>query len=179
MEPADFFPRRGRGFWEEIPVTLVWTRVDQKLIHGQVVVAWVPRLKIDAIVVSDQDTAEDPWSQKVMLLGLPPEIQVALFTSPDKLADLLAEKRLASRRVLVLFKNLSGFLDAVGAGLRPTVLNLGNQASQPPDQSIRLTDSFYASLKELADLSSLARSSGLEVILQAVPAGKAIMWKPQ
>ncbi len=159
-------------------MALVWTRVDQKLIHGQVVVAWVPCLKIDAIVVSDQDTAEDSWSQKVMLMGLPPEIQVTLFTSPEKLAGLLAEKRLTARRILVLFKNLSGFLDAVEAGLRPTVLNLGNQACQPPDQNIRLADSFYASLKELDGLSSLARSSGLEVILQAVPAGKAVMWRP-
>ena len=96
----------------------------------------------------------------------------------NKLAELLAEKQLASRRVLVLFKSLSGFLDAVGAGLKPTVLNIGNQACQPPDQNIRLADSFYASLKELDNLSSLARSSGLEVILQAVPAGKATMWRP-
>lgn len=158
-------------------MTLIWTRIDQKLIHGQVSVAWVPRLNIDAIVVTDQDTAADPWAQKVMLMGLPPEVRVARFVPPTQLAGLLAEAEMASRRVLVLFKSLEGFLEAAAAGFYPVRLNLGNQAGQPPERDIRLSDCFYASSRDLRDLSVLSRA-GLEVVIQAVPTGKPVKWKP-
>ncbi len=158
-------------------MTLIWTRIDQKLIHGQVSVAWVPRLNIDAIVVSDEDTAADPWTQKVMMMGLPPEVRVARFVAPAQLASLLSEAEMTSRRVLVLFKNLTGFLEAAGAGFHPARINLGNQAGQPPDRGIRLSECFYISPRDLRGLSALTRD-GLEVVIQAVPTGKSVKWTP-
>lgn len=158
-------------------MTLIWTRVDQKLIHGQIVVAWVPHLSIDAIVVSDADTAEDPWVQKVMMMGLPPEVRVTRFITPAQLAELLDGDDLSSRRVMVIFKDIEGVLEAVEAGLHLERLNLGNQACQPAYHGIRLTDAFYASEREVAELSEL-RGTGLEIILQAVPAEKAVKWVP-
>lgn len=158
-------------------MTLVWTRVDQKLIHGQVSVAWVPYLGVDAIVVSDSDTYEDSWAQKVMMMGLPPEVRCAYFTLPSLVADLLAGDELRSRRVMVIFKSLKGVFEAAEAGLRLETLNLGNQYGDVQPESIRLADSFYASRRDLADLARLQRA-GLEVVLQAVPAGKAVKWRP-
>lgn len=158
-------------------MTLVWTRVDQKLIHGQIAVAWVPHLDIDAIVVSDSDAAEDPWVQKVMMMGLPPEVRVTRFTAPTHLAELLADGELSPRRVMVIFKDIDGVLEAAGAGLRLDRLNLGNQACRPDGRDIRLNDVFYLSESDLAGLSDLL-DRGLEVILQAVPAEKAVKWLP-
>jgi len=159
-------------------VTLIWTRVDQKLIHGQIAVAWVPHLAIDAIVVSDSDTAEDPWVQKVMMMGLPPEVRITRFITPANLPEVLAEDDLSPRRVMVIFKSIEGVLEAVEAGLHLECLNLGNQACKPASHDIRLTDAFYASQQEMAELSSLL-DTGLEIILQAVPAEKAVRWAPQ
>ena len=161
-------------------MTLVWTRVDQKLIHGQITVAWVPHLAIDAVVVSDSDTAEDPWVQKVMMMGLPPEVRVTRFTAPANLAEILADEELLARRVLVIFKDIGGVTAAAEAGLRLERLNLGNQACQPANRDIRLTDAFYASEDDLAGLSGLLVDNiNLEVILQAVPAEKAVKWHPR
>ena len=161
-------------------MTLVWTRVDQKLIHGQITVAWVPHLSIDAIVVSDSDTAEDSWVQKVMMMGLPPEVRVARFTAPANLAELLADDELSARRVMVIFKDINGVLAATGAGLQLDRLNLGNQACQPAGHDIRLTDAFYASESDLDGLAELLLdNTGLEVIIQAVPAEKGVRWAPR
>ena len=159
-------------------MTLIWARVDQKLIHGQIAVAWVPHLDIDAIVVSDSDAAEDPWVQKVMMMGLPPEVSVTRFTAPANLAALLDGDDLSSRRVMVIFKDIDGVLEAAEAGLRLDRLNLGNQACRPAEHHIRLTDAFYASEHDLTGLSELLADMGLEVILQAVPAEKAVKWLP-
>ena len=159
-------------------MTLIWTRVDQKLIHGQISVAWVPYLDIDAIVVSDQDSAEDVWAQKVMMMGLPPEVSLIRFTAPDHLSRLLESQELSSRRVLVIFRNLEGVLEAVHSGLRLERLNLGNQAPQGPNPNVRLAESFYARGRDL-DLLAELRGRGLEIVLQAVPNGKAVRWTPE
>jgi mannose/fructose/N-acetylgalactosamine-specific phosphotransferase system component IIB len=160
-------------------VTLVWTRVDQKLIHGQIAVAWVPHLSIDAVVVGDSDAADDPWVQKVMTMGLPPEVTETRFVAPAGLADLLAGGEWASRRVLVIFKDIDGVMEAVRGGLRLTRLNLGNQAARPGGLGggRRLTDAFYVSDRDVAGLAELS-GLGLEVQVQAVPAEKAVAWKP-
>lgn len=153
-------------------MNLIWARVDQKLIHGQIVVAWVPHLAIDAIVVSDHDTAEDLWVQKVMMMGLPPEVSVTRFTSPANLSAALSDGDLFGKRVMVIFKDLGGVSTALEAGLPLKYLNLGNQASRPLGQDVRLTENFYASEDELELLASW-QAKGLEVILQTVPAEKA------
>ena len=156
-------------------MTLIWTRVDQKLIHGQVSAAWVPHLAVDAIVVSDHDSADDPWAQKVMMMGLPPEVTVTLFCPPEKLPEVMDSQELQAHRVLLLFKDLQGVLEAVGSGLRLRRLNLGNQACQIPDRDLRLADSFYACRRDLEELARFQRD-GLEVIVQSVPSGKAVKW---
>ncbi|MDL2227208.1 PTS sugar transporter subunit IIB [Deltaproteobacteria bacterium OttesenSCG-928-M10] len=63
------------------------------------------------------------------------------------------------------------------AGLRLKTLNLGNQCCEGEPETIRLADSFYVSRHDLAGLTRL-QMAGLEVVLQAVPAGKAVKWRP-
>ena len=158
-------------------MTLVWTRVDQKLIHGQVSVAWVPYLGADAIVVTDYDTCDDLWGQEVMAMGVPPEVRDTYFTSPPLLAGLLASDELKSRRVMVIFSNLEGVLEAAEAGFVLDTLNLGNQCSDGQPDTIRLAESFYVNCQDMIGLTRL-HMAGLEIILQAVPAGKAVKWRP-
>ena len=159
-------------------MTLIWTRVDQKLVHGQVTQAWVPFLDINAIVVIDQDTAADLWAQKMMRLSLPTEIKEARFTVPETLAEVMADQELAARRVMAIFKNIADVLEALDSGFAPRQLNLGNQACQPAEQDIRLADCFFASSRELDELAGL-KARGLEIIVQSVPRGKALRWKPK
>lgn len=158
-------------------MTLIWTRVDQKMIHGQVALGWVPHLGIDALVVVDAATAADAWAQQIMTLGLPPEIEQTSFVPPDDLLTLLAEKRFGRRRVMVIFKELETALAALAAGLRPETLNLGNQVCRCPERDIRLGDSFFVDQRELEELAEFQRT-GLEVLVQAMPNGRALRWHP-
>ena len=159
-------------------MTLVWARVDCKLIHGQITAAWVPHLEAEIVVVADGDAAADPWAQKVMRLSLPPEIQSAHFTPPRNLAGLLAGRETAGRRVLVIFRNLEGVLEAADAGLNLKVLNLGNQTDQSLRvRGVRLADTFFALREDLAALGRLQKN-GLEVIVQSVPAARPVPWRP-
>ena len=160
-------------------MTLVWSRVDSKLIHGQIAAAWVPHLKAEVIVVADGDTADDPQAQRIMRLGLPPEISQAHFRPLPGLAEFLSSPELAEKRVLLIFKSLAGVLEAVQAGLELRELNLGNQLDQLSCQKgQRLAETFFVRPEELADLAQLSRR-GLKVVIQSVPAAKSVKWRPK
>jgi PTS system mannose-specific IIB component/fructoselysine and glucoselysine-specific PTS system IIB component len=59
---------------------IVLHRIDERLIHGQVVVGWGSQLHPDRIVVVDDDLSASTWEQELYVLGLPPEI-TAEFTN--------------------------------------------------------------------------------------------------
>ncbi len=160
-------------------MTLVWTRVDQKLIHGQIVLAWVPHLKIDAIVVADRGMLDDPRGQRFMKMGLPPEIKATFFVEPDRIEAALEGEELRRRRVLLLFRDVEGLIEAAQSGFSLKKINLGYQARNSTEQAevIRLGHSFYLRERELAGLSRL-HAEGLEIILQSIPADKAVHWSP-
>lgn len=160
-------------------MTLVWTRIDQKLIHGQIALAWVPYLKIDAIVVADRDMKENLRGQRFMKMGLPPEIKATFFVDPDELPAALAREELKRRRVLLLFKDVANLIAAMEAGLALKKINLGYHACSTPEQRtvIRLGQTFHLCEQHLAGLSRL-HADGLEIILQTIPADKATRWSP-
>ena len=158
-------------------MAVIWTRIDEKLIHGQVVVAWVPYLNIDTIIIADLDTQNDSWTQTVMKLGLPPEVRTVIFTSPDSLSETIKSEGLTVRRVMILFKDISALIAAVNSGFQTRQVNLGNHACQSPKKDSRLSNTFYATAQEIAGLASL-HHNGLEIILQSVPNEKPIHWNP-
>jgi hypothetical protein len=61
-----------------MPVVLY--RVDERLIHGQVVVGWGGPLNADRLIVVDDDLAASPWEQELYCLGVPAEFE-AHFTT--------------------------------------------------------------------------------------------------
>ena len=54
------------------PMPIVLLRVDERLIHGQVVVGWGERLHMDRIVVVDDELSASAWEQELYCLGVPP-----------------------------------------------------------------------------------------------------------
>ena len=58
-------------------------RVDDRLIHGQVVTQWVKVFKAQKIVVIDNNVAKDKMQKNVLKFAAPPEIKVSIF-SVDK-----------------------------------------------------------------------------------------------
>lgn len=158
-------------------MTLIWSRVDQKLIHGQVSVSWVPHLKADALMVVDCDVADDLWAQKIMMLGAPPEVKATGFSPPCRLPEMLNDKRFLHRRVMAVFKNSKSVWEALDAGLLLKRLNLGNQVCRQPGKDTRLGDTFYVDPEELHYLT-LLHDAGVEIRIQVLPNSPAIIWRP-
>jgi mannose/fructose/N-acetylgalactosamine-specific phosphotransferase system component IIB len=143
-------------------------RVDNRLVHGQVLVSWVPRLGIDTILVVDRELVGDPF-QRDLLEGLgAPGLKIRLVT-PEGAALLLAGE-LRDRKVLVLFAGIHQAVEAWDAGVAFSVLNLGNV--HPTQGSRGLTSSVYLSASDEEELCLLL-SRGVRVEARAVPADRS------
>lgn len=67
-------------------------RVDERLIHGQVVVGWARPLDADRIVVVDDELADQPVEQEIYRTGLPDELDAdfwSVSTAAERLPELM------------------------------------------------------------------------------------------
>ena len=80
-------------------VTLV--RIDDRLIHGQVVVGWVQALNANRIVLVDDKIYTNAWEQELYALGVPPDLKVT-FASVDEAVSGYAEWDASAERIIVL-----------------------------------------------------------------------------
>lgn len=140
-----------------------WSRIDSRLIHGQVIEAWLPFLKVDRVVVADEAVAHDDLAKAAYEMAVPPEVEVVLAPA-DKLdfRALDADKV----RTLVLFRDVRTAVVAREHGLPNGTLNLGNVHAGPGrvavSRSVFLDDIDRVALAQLS-------ASGMTVQVQAVP----------
>ena len=142
-------------------------RVDNRLVHGQVAEAWVPRLGIRRVLVADDETAGNPLARAAMTLPLPEDLHTEVL--PVDSVDWAAVAA-SPEPVLVLFREIGELRRAIRRGLSPALaprLNLGNVHHAPGRRAV--TPSVFLREDELAALRELA-AAGFSVEARALPA---------
>lgn len=104
---------------------MFWARVDNRLIHGQVVEAWVPYIGAHNIVVGNDELAQDELQQEIMSLAIPRAVDSA-FLPIEKLADDARVAGPGRENTLLLFSTCLDVRRAFEKGLKLPVLNVGN-----------------------------------------------------
>ncbi len=141
-------------------------RVDERLVHGQVLVGWVPHLGTRRVVVADDEAARSPLARAAMTLALPPGVDARV--EPVASVD-WAELAASTEPVLVVLRDVAEAERAFAAGLTPErapVMNLGNVHYTQGRRKV--TPSVFLSGAELDGLRRLA-SAGFRVEARAVP----------
>lgn len=110
---------------------IVLCRVDDRLIHGQVVVGWGRPMGIDLIILVDDQVASSDWEQELYRMAVAPGIEVKFVTVAEAAAQ-LGEWQANGKRGLVL----TGDLDTMAAlhAASPEVIhriNLGGIHHRP------------------------------------------------
>src|SRR5207248_1785576 len=80
---------------------IVLNRIDDRLIHGQVVVGWGQPLDIDFIVLVDDQVASSEWERELYRMGVPPGMDVYFHSAGDA-GPALARYRTDPRRGILL-----------------------------------------------------------------------------
>jgi len=151
-------------------VTLELYRIDDRLIHGQVVVGWGQPLDIGFIVLVDETVATSDWEQELYRMGVPPEMDVH-FDTVDGAAEKLAVYQRDERRGALLTGDIATMARLIELTGSITRVNLGG-IHHRSGRTQRLRYVFLAPDEEQA-LRALA-SRGVDVSAQDVPAARPL-----
>jgi PTS system mannose-specific IIB component/fructoselysine and glucoselysine-specific PTS system IIB component len=106
-------------------MAIVLYRVDERLIHGQVVVGWGSQLRPDRFLVVDTALATSEWEQELFTLGVPERTGVE-FIAPGPAREELSGWRESELRSVLLTRDLATMLElARGRTLEGENMNLG------------------------------------------------------
>jgi mannose/fructose/N-acetylgalactosamine-specific phosphotransferase system component IIB len=145
-------------------------RIDDRLIHGQVVVGWGQPLDLNFIVLVDDEVASSEWEQELYRMGVPPEMDVH-FHSVDEAAEKLTAYQRDDRRGALLtgdIETMARLIELTGTIAR---VNLGG-IHHRTGRTQRLRYVFLAPDEEQALRSLAAR--GIDVSAQDVPAARPL-----
>lgn len=144
-------------------------RLDDRLIHGQVVVGWGQPLSCGFIVLVDDEVRESDWEQDLYRMGVPDAMEV-IFASVDEAAARLPEWE-ADHRVGIV---LMGDIDTAAALAQRTRLrrlNIGGVHHRPG--RVERLRYVYLTPDEAAKLRALA-ARGVDVQAQDVPTARPV-----
>lgn len=105
-------------------MTVLISRVDDRLIHGQVATSWIRGLQIQVIVVVDDRIAKDDTQKSILKLSTPADTKIYAL-SIDKFLEKMAKGILDAYRVMLVFENVETPLTLVEKGFALATLNLG------------------------------------------------------
>ena len=150
-------------------MTLLLYRIDDRLIHGQVVVGWGQPLDLKFIVLVDDTVASSDWEQELYRMGVPPEMEVFFHTAADAIKA-LPKYQSDKRPGLLLTGDIATMRQLVDGAAVPTV-NVGGIHSKPGRaQKMRYVFLTKDEEKELRDLAA----KGPVVTAQDVPGARAV-----
>jgi mannose/fructose/N-acetylgalactosamine-specific phosphotransferase system component IIB len=142
-------------------------RVDNRLVHGQVLEAWLPALDAHGVLVADDEAAGNVLARSAMALAIPPKVQFQVL-KVSAAADLLRPggKGVPGVRTLLLVRDVRDAMVLGERGVPIPRLNLGNVHFASGRRQV--APSVYLDTGEMQALSRLA-SGGTEVEARAVP----------
>lgn len=145
-------------------------RIDDRLIHGQVVVGWGQPLDITFIVLVDDEVAASEWEQDLYRMGVPPDMEV-YFESVASAADRMDEFQRDARRGLLLTGDVDTMRRLVERAGTIRAVNVGGihhrEGRRPRLRYVFLSPDEEASLRAIA-------AAGVRVTAQDVPASRVV-----
>jgi mannose/fructose/N-acetylgalactosamine-specific phosphotransferase system component IIB len=128
-------------------------RVDDRLIHGQVVEGWIKNFRIPKVIIADNHVAADEFQQIVYKSVVPAGTTVSFFTLDGFIADWPVISG-TKEPLIVLFENIKDLLYCSSLLSDDIYINIGCIASRC--HCIPVSDTVFLDPGELEALKTLA-----------------------
>lgn len=153
----------------------VYVRVDDRLIHGQTMVAWAPTLGIKEIIGIDDVSAANPLLKSIMTMSVPKNYKTDIVTSEEAI-EILKTPSDESRLVIVKFPSVLKKIKEVISDCE--MIYLGNIAKRDDTvhQLSGATGIFFLSDEDVACIDELV-DSGVKVCFQQMPTTSMTSWE--
>ncbi|MCL1926141.1 MAG: PTS sugar transporter subunit IIB [Syntrophorhabdaceae bacterium] len=154
---------------------LVLARIDCRLVHGQVVEAWIPHVKANSLIIANDAIVANHILRSVMELAVPVEVK-ARFCRLDQVAEMLKEADVADERSILLVSNASDAIKAWKNGAGFNVLNIGNLHYE--EGKSQITSSVFFATGDFEALQWF-RSNGVSVCVKGTPFESGILFEAE
>ncbi len=145
-------------------------RIDDRLIHGQVVMAWTKSFPVKRIVVISDKVAADTIRKMLLETVAPPGIKVSVLSVKDGIAK-LQDGSFKDQDLMLLFTNPTDVLAVKVSGVEINTVNIGGmsfvQGKKQLTKAVSVDDADIAAFKELGKL-------GASLQIQVVPSDSVI-----
>lgn len=144
---------------------IVLTRIDDRLIHGQVMTAWLGHVKGNMIMVIDDVVEKDQFLKMVLKSSVPANIKLGIF-SVETAINRIKEGFDLKDRVIILVKYPETLYKMNKAGIEFETINIGGMAMNADRK--KLFRNIAASEAE-KDMLKEMQNNGVEITVQIVP----------
>jgi PTS system mannose-specific IIB component/fructoselysine and glucoselysine-specific PTS system IIB component len=145
-------------------------RIDDRLIHGQVVVGWGQPLGVEFIVLVDDEVAASDWERDLYRMGVPAAVEV-YFESLDDAVRALPDHLADERRGILLTGDVETMRQLSERTGRVERVNVGG-VHHRAGRTERLRYVFLTAEEE-RELRALEKG-GVDVFAQDVPASTPV-----
>lgn len=143
-------------------------RVDDRLVHAQIVIGWIDFLRCRRIVVADDAVARDAERVDLFRMVVPADVRL----DASDIAGLVRAwpgLESADEQILILFETPLALLSAVRLGVKPKEVNLGGM-HETPGRGLWM-HGLYASDGEIAAIREMM-GIGVDFEIRLVPASR-------
>ena len=150
-------------------MSLRLVRIDDRLIHGQVVAGWLRALGAQRIVIVDDATARDEFLREVLTLAAPQGVPVEVCGLADG-AQRLTALAAAPEPVIVLARMPRTVLALRRAGVPIEVVDLGGMGAGPGRRRLHRTISVSPEeIRELRELEQMGTRVEVQIVADDRP----------
>lgn len=148
---------------------IVFTRIDDRLLHGQVGRDWVAKEGADLIVVANDKVSGDRDQQKLMNIATPLFAEAVFWTIDRTISEI--EENFEDKKAMILVENPEDAYKLVERGLEIKSVNVGNMRSLPNKEKI--TDNIYLGKEDRSYLKKI-HDKNISVDVRTLHEDKAI-----
>ena len=141
---------------------ICFTRVDNRLIHGQVVQGWLPKIKAEKVLVISKQAAQNTLMTKMMRMSLPQNYDLEIIES-SKAKEILDKE---NKKVFLLVEDLKQLYDIVNSGIILREVNIGNTKYEEGKKEF--STGVYFSTEDLQIIAEL-KSKNILFSIKALP----------
>ena len=143
-------------------------RIDDRLIHGQIVASWISVLGCSTIVVADDKAAGDPLQSMLLEMAVPPGITLKVLNL-ENAASWLNDPGVERSMVLVVLRNVESALALVDKGVEVEEINVGNVSADP--KKTKYSKSVWLDQTDIENFQKL-KDKGIYLEVRVVPSEK-------
>ncbi len=149
-----------------MPFDIALVRVDNRLVHGQILEAWIPYTEASCIIIADDNLAGDFFRETVIRMALPRDIDLFIHTVED-FSKTYRYQHDKGNKAIVLFCNIHDALRSYNLGFHFESLNIGNVHSE--NCAVCCSPSVFLSEEDIHQLSGMTKDLGIRIDIRRVP----------